>query len=178
MTYTEFNKLKINTSNIGWEPPSKSETTYFCTPKGAKIIGHAGVDGIHYCTVRALGETIFAVSPMNLPGQYVHPIARNLTDLLRLLLACLDMNLIEQAWTWDEEQLTEQIEHVRNSEYFDPAPLDAIREKCGLTPMENPFEYLYRLQQSFNYGGIPYTKEYYEMMEEAASADAPWQSPA
>ena len=177
MTYTEFKKLKINTSNIGWKPPSKNDVAYFCTPKGAKIIGHAGVDGIHYCTVRALGETIFAVSHMNLPGQYVHPIARNLTDLLRLLLACLDMNLIEQAWAWDEEQLTEQIESVRNSEYFDPAPLDAIREKCGLEPMEKPFEYLYRLQQSFNYGGIPSTKEYYEMMEEVASADAQWQPP-
>jgi len=177
MNYTEFKKLKINTSTIGWEPPSKDETAYFCTPKGAKIIGRAGVDGIHYCTVRALGETIFAVSPMNMPGNYVHPIARNLTDLLRLLLACLDMNLIEQAWAWDEEQLTEQIESVQNSEYFDPAPLDAIREKCELAPMENPFEYLYRLQKSYNYGGIPYTKEYYEMMEEVASADAPWQPP-
>ncbi len=135
------------------------------------------MDGIHYCTIRALGETIFAISPMNLPGNYVHPIARNLEDLLRLLLACLDMNLIEQAWAWDEEQLTEQIEAVRKSEYFDPAPLDAIREKCGLEPMENPFEYLYRLQNSYNYGGIPYTKEYYEMMEEVASADAPWQPP-
>ena len=174
MTYTEFQKLKINTSAIGWEPPSKSETTYFCTPKGAKIIGRAGVDGIHYCTIRTLGETIFAVNPMNLPGNYVHPIARNMEDLLRLLLSCLDMNLIEQAWAWDEEQLTEQIEQVRNSEYFDPAPLDAIREKCGLEPMENPFEYLYRLQQSFNYGSIPFTKEYYDTIEESTE----WTPPA
>ena len=166
MTYTEFKKLKINTSNIGWEPPSKDDVAYFCTPKGAKIIGRAGVDGIHYCTVRALGETIFAVSPMNLPGNYVHPIARNMEDLLRLLLACLDMNLIEQAWAWDEEQLTEQIEEVRKSEYFDAAPLDAIRDKCGLEPMENPFEYLYQLQNSFNYGDIPFTKEYYETVED------------
>ncbi len=176
MTYTEFKKLKIDTSGIGWEPASKDEA-YFCTPNGAKIIGRAGVDGIHYCTVRALGETIFSVSPMNLPGQYVHPIARNFDDLLRLLLACLNMNLIEQAWAWDEEQLTEQIEQVRNSEYFDSAPLDAICEKCGLEPMENPFEYLYRLQNSYNYGQIPFTKEYYDMMEEVAAADAPWQPP-
>ena len=95
-------------------------------------------------------SAIFAVSPMNLPGNYVHPIARNMEDLLRLLLACLDMNLIEQSWMWDEEQLTEQIEAVRNSEYFDDTPLQTIREKCGLEPMENPFAYLYRLQRSFN----------------------------
>lgn len=176
MTYTEFKKLKINTSGIGWETAGKDEA-YFCTPKDAKIIGRAGVDGIHYCTVRKLGETIFAVSPMNLPGHYVHPIARNLTDLLRLLLACLDMNLIEQAWMWDEEQLEEQIEEVRNSEYFDSSALDATREKCGLEPMENPYEYLYKLQQSFDYGSIPFTKEYYEMMQEVANADSPWQPP-
>ncbi|MBQ3258224.1 MAG: hypothetical protein IJA67_12560 [Oscillospiraceae bacterium] len=173
MTYTEFKKLKIDTSPIGWEPPSKNDIAYLCTPKGAKIIGRAGVDGIHYCTVRSLGETVFAVSPMNLPGQYVHPIARNMEDLLRLLLACLDMNLIEQAWAWDEEQLTEQIEEVRNSEYFDPAPLNAIREKCGLKPMEKPFEYLYRLQRSFNYGSIPFTKEYYDTIEESTEWTPP-----
>ncbi|MBQ8401226.1 MAG: hypothetical protein IJX14_04775, partial [Clostridia bacterium] len=174
MTYTEFKKLKINTSPIGWDPAGKNDIAYFCTPKGAKIIGRTGVDGIHYCTIRAMGETIFAVSPMNLPGHYVHPIARNFEDLLRLLLACLDMNIIEQAWMWDEEQLMEQIEEVRNSEYFDPAPLDAIREKCGLEPMENPFEYLYHLQESFNYGSIPFTKEYYDTVEESTE----WTPPA
>jgi len=174
MTYAEFKKLKIDTSPVGWEPPSKSETSYFCTPKCAKIIGRAGVDGIHYCTVRGLGDTIFAVSPMNLPGKYVHPIARNMEDLLRLLLACLDMNIIEQAWAWDKDQLNEQIEAVRNSEYFDDTPLQEIREKCGLEPMQKPFQYLYNLQNSFGYGSIPFTKEYYETVEE----NSKWISPA
>jgi len=162
MTYTEFQKLKINTSAIGWEPPSKSETTYFCTPKGAKIIGRAGVDGIHYCTIRALGETVFAVNPMNPPGCYVHPIARNIHDLLQLLLACLRMDIIEQAWMWDEEHLAEQIEAVRHSNTFDSTPLDVIREKCGLEAIKRPYEYLYRLQQSYNYAQIPFKGEYYE----------------
>jgi len=173
MTYTEFKKLKINTSSIGWEPAGKNEA-YFCTPVGARIIGRAGVDGIHYCTVRRLGETIFSVSPMNLPGQYVRPIAKNFDDLLRLLLACLNLNIIEQAWMWDEEQLAEQIGQVRNSKYFDPAPLDAIREKCGLEPMENPYEYLYHLCQAYNYAQIPFTDEYYQMMAE----NTEWQPPA
>lgn len=70
-------------------------TAYFCTPKGAAIIGWAGVDGIHYCFVDGFGETVFAVSPMNV-GDYVHPVARNFEDLLRLLLSCVDMAALEQ----------------------------------------------------------------------------------
>lgn len=171
ITYAKFKKLNIDTSSIGWEA-SNNEVVYFCTPKGAKIIGRAGVDGIHYCTVRGLGETIFAVSPMNLHGQYVRPIARNLEDLLRLILSCLDLNIIEQAWAWDEDQLSEQIEEVRNSEYFDETPLKLIRDKCGLEPMEEPYKYLYKLQRSFDYGSIPYTKEYYETVD-----DSEWQPP-
>lgn len=174
MTFAEFKKLKIDTSGVGWEKPSKNDVSYFCTPKGAKMIGWAGADGVHYCSVRGLDETIFAVSPMNSPGRYVRPVARNFDDFLRLLLACLDLNLVEQSWMWDGEQLAGEIENVRNSEFFDPAPLDAIREKCGLEPMENPGEYLRRLQSSFNYAEIPFTEEYYETV---GDADA-WTPPA
>ena len=42
--------------------------TYFCTPVGAEIIGCPGVDGIHYCMVAGFGELVFAISPMNCPG--------------------------------------------------------------------------------------------------------------
>jgi len=172
ITYAKFKKLNIDTSSVGWEQTER-EAAYFCTPRGAKIIGRAGVDGIHYCTVRGLGSTVFSVSPMNTPGHYVHPIAENFEDLLRLLLSCLDMNIIEQAWMWDREQLDEQIAELRQSEYFDETPLRLIREKCGLTPMENPFRYLVSLQQSFDYGSIPFTKEYYETVD-----DSEWQPPA
>lgn len=174
MTFSEFKKLKIDTTKIGWQLPSKYDTAYFCTPKGAKMIGCAGVDGIHYCTIRRFGEMIFAVSPMNPPGHYVHPIAKNMEDLLRLLLACLDMNLLEQVWAWDEEQLNNQIQEVQKSEYFDPTSLHAIREKCGLEPMEKPYEYLYCLQQSFDYGSIPFTTDYYDIVGETVE----WMPPA
>lgn len=165
MNYTEFEKLDLDLSAVGWSKTDESDAPYFCTPKGAYIIGRAGVDGIHYCTVPTLGETVLAVSPMNAPGEYVHPIAADLTDLLRLLLACFDMNIIEQAWMWDKETLLEQIEATRNSEYFDASPLNALRERCGLEPMEEPYEYLCRLRSSFDYDSIPYTEEYYDLTE-------------
>ncbi|WP_222860695.1 hypothetical protein [Paenibacillus antibioticophila] len=51
----------------------QNDPPYFCTPKGARMIGWAGVDGIHFCFVRGFGEMVFAVSPMNTAGNYVHP---------------------------------------------------------------------------------------------------------
>ena len=85
-TYQKFKKLNIRHSAIGLEQ-SDTDVTYYCTPRDAAIIGWAGVDGIHYCTIPEFGEMIFAVSPMNF-GDCVHPIAHSFEDLLRLLLSC------------------------------------------------------------------------------------------
>ena len=76
----------------------------FCTPKGAKVISWEGVDGIHYCFVKGFGEVVLAVNPSNLPGEYVHPLARSLEDFLRLLLACNGLAAAEQARLRDWEK--------------------------------------------------------------------------
>lgn len=106
--YQKFKKLNIDFSAIGLEQRG-TEEKYFCTPKGARIIGWAGVDGIHCCFIRGFEEMVFAVSPMNTPGDYVHPIARSFEDLLRLLLACGSMDAIEQTHQWDEGQFDEYV---------------------------------------------------------------------
>ena len=41
---------------------------------------------------------------MNSAPDFVHPLARNFADFLRLLLACSDEAALEQAWMWDEAQ--------------------------------------------------------------------------
>ena len=84
-SYSQFQKKHIDLTPVGLEK-STDPGTYFCTPKGASIIGFAGVDGIHYCFVRGFGEMVFAVSPMNTAPDYVHPLAKDFTDFLRLLL--------------------------------------------------------------------------------------------
>ena len=99
--YQQFKKLNIDHSAIGLEQ-CDTYAPYFCTPKDAKVIGSAGVDGIHYCFVKGFAEMVFTVSPANLPGEYVHPIARSFGDMLSLLLACGSMDAIEQAHMWDE----------------------------------------------------------------------------
>ena len=86
-TYQKFLRSGIDLAPIGVER-REDNTLYFCTTKGASIFGWAGVDGIHFCFIRGFGSMVFAVSPMNSAPNYVHPVALNYADFLRLLLAC------------------------------------------------------------------------------------------
>ena len=78
--YERFKAMKFRHDVIGLEQTDHA-AAYYCTPRDAQIIGWAGVDGIHYCTIPKFGEMVFAVSPMNF-GDCVHPIARSFRDLL------------------------------------------------------------------------------------------------
>ena len=91
-TFERFQKIKIDFACLGIQQLAHYEN-YYCTPKDAVILGSAGVDGIHYCTIPEFGEVIFAVNPMDF-GDCVHPIAKNFEDLLRLLLSCVDMFML------------------------------------------------------------------------------------
>ena len=47
---------------------------------------------------------VFAVSSMNAAPDFVHPLAKDFADFLRLLLACGDAAALEQAWMWEKSQ--------------------------------------------------------------------------
>jgi len=158
--YRKFLKLNIDLSPMS-VMRRESEGGYFCTPRGAEVIGWAGVDGIHFCFVRGFGETVFAVSPMNTPGNYVHPLAASFADFLRLLMACGDSAAPEQAHGWDKAQFESFLrEYPITGEQ--QAVIDEIVEKLRLEPMEKPFEYIKELQAGFDYSKIKFTEDYEE----------------
>lgn len=169
--YQKFRKLKIDHAAIGLELTG-AEVKYFCTPKGARIIGSAGVDGIHYCFVRGQEEMVFAVSPMNPPGSNVFPIARTFEELLSLLMACGSMAAIEQTHQWDEEQFDDYVAENQPTQAA-LAVFAVLRDKLGIMPMEQPFTYLRRLQDSYNYGALDFSKEYYEIFNAVPADEIP-----
>lgn len=171
-TYRAFLKKGIDLAPLGIEKWA-DDIAYFCTPRGARIIGGAGVDGIHYCFVQGFGEMVFAVSPMNPAPHYVHPLASDFLDFLRLLLACEDSAALEQAWQWDREQF-ETFLRENPATKEQRAVLAQITEQMGLSPMENPWQYLRELQDSFDYSQIKYTEEFYDL---DMNPDAPQQTP-
>lgn len=170
-TYERFQKMKIDFACLGIQQLEHYEN-YYCTPKDAVIIGSAGVDGIHYCTIPEFGEMIFAVSPMNF-GDCVHPIAKNFEDLLRMLLSCADMAVLEQCYAWDEEEYKAWLIDCPATKEQAQA-LAAIQAEFDLEPMEDAFAYVKQLQAEFDLSKIPYTEDFYDIdMNPAASKPAP-----
>ena len=164
-------RSKLDLSHIGLHRGEK-ESNYFCTPVLSKVIGWAGVDGIHFCVSKNFGDIVFAVNPMNTPGNYVHPVARNFEDFLRLILACRDIALIEQCWFMDREVFDSFLEANPPTAEGQKC-LDEIQKKYKLTPMEDPFQYMHKLQTEFDYVSIVYPPEYYELVEEHEERPAP-----
>lgn len=157
--YEKFCALPIDHAALGFELRSHYEN-YYCTPQNARILGCAGVDGIHYCTVPELGETVFAVSPMNF-GDCVHPIAKSFSELLGFLLFCGDMAAIEQSYAWDEEQFKAFLLDCPPTEEQKSALELMARELC-LEPDENTFTRIKALQTDFDPSSVPYTEDYYD----------------
>ena len=172
--YEKYKKLDIDFSRLGLEP-GDANGGCFCTPKGAKVLGWAGVDGIHCCFVQGFGEMVFAVNPSNLPGDYVHPLARNFEDFLRLILAC-GLDAAEQAWMWNQGDFDGFLESNPPTPE-QRAALDALRDGLELAPMENPYRYIKEVQSSFDYGKIPYSQEYYDLLPDEPEAEGPPERP-
>ncbi len=155
--FQKFLRIGVSLAPLGIET-REDNAAYFCTPKGATIIGWAGADGIHYCRVHGFGNMIFAVSPMNSAPYYVHPIAEDFETLLRLLLVCGDAAALEQAWQWNEEQLSAFLTENPPTDEMKTL-ISEIGRKLNLSPIENPWQYLHSLQESFDYSKIKYTED-------------------
>ncbi len=158
--YGRFKRLKIDFEQIGMNK-GPERGSYYCTPIGAKVIGWAGVDGIHYCLIKGFGEMVFMVDPSHYGGKQVQPLARNFAEFLRLLLVCGAPVLLEDAGTLTEEAFDSRLEENHPSPE-QRAVLDKIRKAFSLMPMEQPFAYIKELQTAFDDSQIRYPAEYYE----------------
>ena len=152
-TYEKFLRTGIDLAPLGVERGEGE--LYFCTPRGASMIGWEGADGIHYCFVRGCGGTVFAVSPMNTAPDYVHAVAQDFADFLRLLLACGHGAAIEQCWRWSRGQFDAYLAENPPTDAA-LAIMGEIRAKLGLKPMEDAWGYIHALQDGFDYGKIKY----------------------
>ncbi|AET68293.1 hypothetical protein Desor_2753 [Desulfosporosinus orientis DSM 765] len=104
---------------------------------------------------------LFAVSPLNTRGNYVHPVARDFMDFLRLLLTCGDAAVMEQVFGWDQAEFDTFLQdNPLTAEQ--QSVLDAIRENLLLAPMERPFAYIKELQAEFDYSLLIYREDYNE----------------
>ena len=137
-TYEKFLRSGMDLAAVGIEC-CRENTQYFCTPKGASVFGWAGTDGIHFCFIRGFGGMVFSVNPMNESQRYVHPLAKDFSDFLRLLLACGNEAALEQAWRWSREEFEAFL--LKNPAAGEgEKTLKELAKAMKLTPMEQPWE--------------------------------------
>ena len=170
--YERFLQAGISLAPLGLEAGDR-HSGYFCTPIGAEVIGWEGVDGIHCCFVEGFGEMVFAVNPMGLPGEWVHPIARDFEELLRLLLSCGHLAALEQAHNWDREQFDQFLEDNPPGPE-QAAVLERLKEAFSLSPVEDPYGCLQELQASFDYDKLTYSEECLESLPQLPQPSPPW----
>ena len=164
--FQRFQTLAFDKEAIGLAPRREDEP-YFCTPVGAEIIGWLGVDGIHFCFIPSISnDMVFAVSPTPCGQHHVEPMARSFEEFLSLVLCCKGAGPLEQICWMDEERFLELLK--AEEEIVWPkrdTALEVLRAEFAADTPENPYQSVKRLQAEFDYSKIPFSKEYYELLQ-------------
>ncbi len=158
-TCKKWKKLAIDLSPLGLQT-GESRSDYLDTPKGAKIIGWAGVDGVHYCFIKDQGDTVFAVHPLGEPN--VVPIAENFHMLLCLLVTCGHMALLDQVHHFPTP---EKYAAFRDENPMTPeqnAVIQVLLSHFDLSTVDDPYGYIRTLQDNFAYDTLQFKKAWYE----------------
>ena len=139
------------------------EDPYYCYPTNARAIGFEGC--ILYCFIEGYEDMVFASNPENYgeDGQ-VYPLAAHFEDFLRLVLACGSVNPVEQIVWMSREQFEAAVKEVRQEQSAEGiAAIQMLAERTGLSPMENPYDYVKAIQKDFDGSRIAYSDEYYDV---------------
>lgn len=162
INFEQYKALGIDGRLISLEY-DKEITPYFCYPINAEAIGFEGC--IMYCFIEGYGEMVFASNPESCADSYVYPLARNFKEFLGLILACGSANPIEQIVWMSREQFEQHMKEeqaIRTNEQN--MVLQQLKDKMNIVPIENPFEYVKEIQQSFDSSKIEYSDEYYDVL--------------
>ena len=156
--FERYKALNLDSGRIDLEYSENRYKPDWCYPKNATPIGFE--NGIMYCFIKGYKETVFAANPESCADINVYPLARSFEDFLGLVLACGSANPPEQIiWMSRkqfEEHLKKSLEILTNETQ---AVLKRIREELGITPIENPYDYVKEVQKDFDYSNIKFRKE-------------------
>ncbi len=162
--FERYEQLNINTSLIGLEKTNSSG--YFCDPIGARIFAGLGVDGVHFCFIDGFKEMVFSIDPFAYDNQSVNPLAYTFEDFLGLVLSCKNSNLPELIYNLSREEFDNQLKKALNDPFEKEeteAVLAIIQAELKITPIVEPYDYVRKVQASFDYSKIKFSDEYYEL---------------
>lgn len=162
-----FHVLPIDHALLGLDWRNWEDNDYFCTPRGAEIIGSPDMDGIHFVMIPN-DKRIFCVNPVAEPSSYVVPVAESFLDFISYLLYCREslpiarirempnekafrtMLAEEAALTWPGSEVYYQKKKKS---------LRTLAAAYGAQP-EDPYMRIRRMQATFQMDEIEFTEEY------------------
>ncbi len=160
--YEKYRKLNIAGALIALERRG-DVAPYFCYPQNARAIGYEGC--ILYCFIEGFGDMVFAANPESCADRNVYPLAASFADFMRLVLACGSANPVEQIVWMDQKQFERHLREEEKARTDEQRELLAyLKRELDLTPMQDPFTYVKKLQAGFDGSAIQYDEEYYDVL--------------
>ncbi len=160
--FRKFRSMNIDGALLSLEYGEITEP-YFCYPVNAQVIGFEG--SILYCFLPEYSDMVFAANPESCADKNVYPLAASFEDFLRLILSCGSANPVEQIVWMDRRRFDEHLQSEREIQTDEQRELLALLEReLGITPMQDPFEYVRSLQSGFDDSKIQYSAEYYDVL--------------
>lgn len=158
--YQKFRNSSLDTSTLGLYCGSDiSDSVY--TPTGYRILGWTGNASVHFCQITGFGDAVFAVDPSAPPGDCVHPVAKTLTDFIRLIHDCRSAEIVYRTYQWSRSRFEAAVNAIR-PDYKMSSVLRALDNIYHPGPIVDAYSYITQLQQNFDYNSLPLHPDYFE----------------
>ena len=158
--YHKFRNSSLDTAMLAmFSGADSSESVY--TPTGSRIVAWTGNNGGHFCQITGFGDMIFAVDPSAPPGDCVYPVAKNLSDFIRLVHDCRSAAIVFKAYQWSRSRFEEKIASIR-PDYKMRSILRALENTYHPAVIADVYGYISQLQQEFDYSSLPLHPDYFE----------------
>lgn len=119
-----------------------------------------------YLKIKEFDEMIFMMEYHPDDDRHVHPLAKNIEDFVRLLLASHRIAILSEVPYQAREQITKRLSRVLTEESEErTAAFRMLAETFHLTPMEDPYGYVRALNDTFDFSKIRYSDDYYEQFD-------------
>ena len=151
--YQKFRNSSLDTAALSMVCGADSSDSVY-TPTGARIVAWTGNSGGHFCQITGFGNMVFAVDPCAPPGDCVHPVAADLPEFIRLVHDCRSAALVFKCYQWSRSLFQQKIQQIR-PDYKMRSILRALENTYHPPVIEDPYGYITKLQQEFDYSSLP-----------------------
>lgn len=150
--YNQLRQSSLETDCLGLSVGAQVSGNVF-TPIGGKVIGW-GDNGLHFCQVSSIGQTVFCIDPAAAHGEQIQPVASDLREFLRLMISTGGTEPIANAYRWSRSRFDAFI--ASNSlSLKQQSVVRALKNIYHIDEIADPFRTIRSLQADFDYSALP-----------------------